>query len=202
MYRRNRYYDPEAGQFTQQDPIGIAGGLNLYGYAGGDPINFSDPFGLDPCEGSSAWTECLAQGLADWGASNGSESFVLAGAALNAFFEATGFNAAASAGDAIGSGDLGEGGVGLAMTFVGGPSGGALSRGIARTVARAQGAEVAFSQLGRFTRAVWEVAGDKGAGYVRWNRILGENGSTVRLFKDVYDQAGDFLRRDWYVGGP
>ena len=26
----------------------MAGGLNLYGYAGGDPINFSDPFGLWP----------------------------------------------------------------------------------------------------------------------------------------------------------
>jgi len=24
----------------------LAGGLNLYGFAGGDPINFSDPFGL------------------------------------------------------------------------------------------------------------------------------------------------------------
>jgi RHS repeat-associated protein len=47
-YRRNRYYDPTTGQFTQQDPIGIAGGLNLYGYANGDPINFSDPFGLCP----------------------------------------------------------------------------------------------------------------------------------------------------------
>jgi hypothetical protein len=34
--------------FTQEDPIGIAGGLNLYGYADGDPINFSDPFGLCP----------------------------------------------------------------------------------------------------------------------------------------------------------
>ena len=26
----------------------MAGGLNLYGYAGGDPINSSDPFGLCP----------------------------------------------------------------------------------------------------------------------------------------------------------
>jgi len=27
----------------------LAGGLNLYGFAGGDPVNFSDPFGLLPC---------------------------------------------------------------------------------------------------------------------------------------------------------
>ena len=38
--------DPPTGQFTQEDPTGLAGGLNLYGFAGGDPINFSDPFGL------------------------------------------------------------------------------------------------------------------------------------------------------------
>jgi len=37
------------GPFTQEDPIGIAGGLNLYGYANGDPINFSDAFGLSGC---------------------------------------------------------------------------------------------------------------------------------------------------------
>ena len=43
---RNRYYDPSAGRFTQEDPIGLAGGLNLYGFAAGDPVNFSDPFGL------------------------------------------------------------------------------------------------------------------------------------------------------------
>jgi RHS repeat-associated protein len=47
-YRRNRYYDTQSGRFTQEDPIGLAGGLNAYGFAGGDPINFSDPFGLCP----------------------------------------------------------------------------------------------------------------------------------------------------------
>jgi RHS repeat-associated protein len=50
LYRRNRYYDPAAGRFTQEDPIGLAGGLNLYGFANGDPVNFSDPFGLFECE--------------------------------------------------------------------------------------------------------------------------------------------------------
>ena len=33
---------------TQEDPIGVAGGLNLYGYGAGDPVNNSDPFGLCP----------------------------------------------------------------------------------------------------------------------------------------------------------
>ena len=46
LYRRNRYYDPATGRFTQEDPIGLAGGLNLYGFGGGDPVNYSDPFGL------------------------------------------------------------------------------------------------------------------------------------------------------------
>jgi RHS repeat-associated protein len=49
LFRRNRYFDPVSGRFTQQDPIGVAGGLNLYGFADGDPVNFADPFGLYPC---------------------------------------------------------------------------------------------------------------------------------------------------------
>src|SRR5438067_318236 len=55
QYRRNRYYDPATGRFTQEDPLGLAGGLNLYGFAGGDPVNFSDPFGLCPPQDNN-WT--------------------------------------------------------------------------------------------------------------------------------------------------
>jgi RHS repeat-associated protein len=48
-YARNRVYDPATGRFTQDDPIGLAGGLNLYGFANSDPVNVSDPFGLLTC---------------------------------------------------------------------------------------------------------------------------------------------------------
>ncbi len=43
-----RYYDPLAGRWLTADPIGSAGGMNLYAYCSGDPVNASDPQGL--CE--------------------------------------------------------------------------------------------------------------------------------------------------------
>jgi RHS repeat-associated protein len=45
---RNRFYDQQTGRWTQEDPIGVAGGLNLYGYVGNNPVAFMDPFGLCP----------------------------------------------------------------------------------------------------------------------------------------------------------
>ncbi len=48
LHRRFREYDPATGQFTQEDPIGLAGGANLYGFANGDPVNLTDPLGLVP----------------------------------------------------------------------------------------------------------------------------------------------------------
>jgi RHS repeat-associated protein len=43
---RNRWYDQDTGRWTQEDPIGIAGGVNLYGYVGNNPVMALDPFGL------------------------------------------------------------------------------------------------------------------------------------------------------------
>jgi hypothetical protein len=40
-------YSPQLGRFMQRDPLGYAAGLNLYAYAGGDPVNARDPSGLD-----------------------------------------------------------------------------------------------------------------------------------------------------------
>ncbi|MFN8729385.1 MAG: RHS repeat-associated core domain-containing protein, partial [Planctomyces sp.] len=43
---RHRAYDPRLGRFLQPDPIGVAGGWNVFEYVGGDPANLIDPSGL------------------------------------------------------------------------------------------------------------------------------------------------------------
>jgi RHS repeat-associated protein len=47
-YNRFRYYDPASGRYVNQDPIGLGGGLELYGYVF-DPIDLVDPYGLAGC---------------------------------------------------------------------------------------------------------------------------------------------------------
>jgi uncharacterized protein RhaS with RHS repeats len=42
----HRFYDPETGRYISADPIGLAGGINLYAYVENDPVNFIDPWGL------------------------------------------------------------------------------------------------------------------------------------------------------------
>jgi hypothetical protein len=40
------HYNPQLGRWLSRDPLGEAGGFNLYAYCGNDPVNKHDPLGL------------------------------------------------------------------------------------------------------------------------------------------------------------
>lgn len=47
-YYKARVYDPQSGRFLQTDPVGYGADMDLYAYAGEDPMNGSDPTGEAP----------------------------------------------------------------------------------------------------------------------------------------------------------
>ena len=51
----HRYYDAGTGRFLNRDPKGYGGGINLYGFAGNNPVNESDPSGFDPHHATFYW---------------------------------------------------------------------------------------------------------------------------------------------------
>jgi RHS repeat-associated protein len=45
-YYRVRYYSPELQRFISEDPIDLAGGINLYSYTHNNPVDWIDPLGF------------------------------------------------------------------------------------------------------------------------------------------------------------
>ncbi len=76
-YFKARHYSPGLGRFLQPDPIGYDGGLNLYEYAASDPINSTDPLGLDTyaftltVNDFISYSSLLYPGFAGFGAGSG-----------------------------------------------------------------------------------------------------------------------------------
>lgn len=80
-----RHYDASTGRFVQSDPLGLAGGVNAFGYVSGDPLNAIDPTGeflqFLPWVGAAAGGIALG-GLLDWLVGDG--CYTLPEAALDA----------------------------------------------------------------------------------------------------------------------
>ncbi len=58
-YLRARYYDPATAQFMSLDPM-VATTMSPYAYVSGDPLNATDPSGMDGC----SWYDAVCQAQA------------------------------------------------------------------------------------------------------------------------------------------
>ena len=60
-YNYFRYYDTQTGRYISQDPIGLAGGVNMYGYVMANPIGNIDPRG-QRCQTTGSSVTCQYPG--------------------------------------------------------------------------------------------------------------------------------------------
>ncbi len=58
LYLRNRYYDPASAQFLTVDPL-LQTTQDPYGYTAGNPLQFTDPLGLDWIQDAGDWSSAF-----------------------------------------------------------------------------------------------------------------------------------------------
>ena len=59
-----RHYSPGMARWMSRDPLGMVDGPNLYGYVGGDPVNFYDVFGLELVSREEG--QCILDKAKEW----------------------------------------------------------------------------------------------------------------------------------------
>jgi RHS repeat-associated protein len=139
-YARNRVYDAQTGRFTQEDPIGLAGGVNAYGFANGDPTTFSDPFGL-----CTPIPKCFQKALERLGQmAPAMERAVIGAAAPTA---------------AVGAAIAGEAGAVAALSRISGQIGTAIAAGVPNIDRLAAEAQAVGPRLGQRVSAAGEIVG-------------------------------------------
>lgn len=168
-----RWYDTEVGRCLSKDPILFGGGqTNLYGYTFNDPVNFTDPSGLNPAIVVGAVMGAVTQGTANYcsaqenGASTSDTALSVfggaeIGAAAGAYAGSTGFlggttaaAVAAGANNAMNQkifGGVVHGGPVVSAAVVGGAfgglAGGAIG-GVTSTVLTPQGVGIVSGVVG------------------------------------------------------
>jgi RHS repeat-associated protein len=192
--RRNRFYDPSVRSFINEDPSGVAGGLNLYAYALSDPINKVDPMGL-------AAVNDFAAGIFD-GALVGLPSKAFGARCWGSAHTFGQFVGAVGAGATVGgvtAGAIVAEGAGIGATAVAGAVGGAAA-GAHTTLGLNPDASVSTIALG----AVGGVAGGTAGGALvglgtsnngRVKPLAGVFGAVIGVVSDA--RAGE----RWHVTG-
>jgi RHS repeat-associated protein len=148
---RGRWYDPEIGRFISEDPIGLAGGINVYTFAGNDPVSGWDPFGLfdpdGPCSQTFGAPTCTLDPItADGSPGNFNPSgaidyFGSGGGPIPLGYGQSG-GKAAGAGGSSGAGSVAADTVEVACRPIFGSNSGAPGRGIGHCGIRIHNAEV------------------------------------------------------------
>ena len=110
-YARARFYWPQHGRWLQPDPVGQAGGLNVYTYCGNDPVNGIDSSGLEA--GSIDWYGNHIEQSTGAGLGNSPWQYAFSaraedGLMRDVFFQAPGTAGSSSWGRGFGSASFGN----------------------------------------------------------------------------------------------